>query len=347
MTSALPALALLVTGGLTTPQTAWSTVEPAAVDLDSAGLAAFAASLGGRGCVTRHGRLAFTWGDATRAGDVASAAKPVYVHALLKALETGRLPSLDQAVATWVPELAALNADLDHKDRAITWRHLATQTSCYGVRETPGTAFCYNDQQMALFWDALFLRVYATSYQDVDAAVLRPLLAEPLGCEDHPSLLAFGAADRPGRLAISPRDFCRFGLLYLNRGRWGDRQLLDPELVDLAIGSPLANDLPQSTGVVAQTLPGQRTIGSRTVPDNQTDHLGSYSFCWWRNGLDRTGQRHWPHAPLDALGCFGHGGRRVMVVFPRQQVVASWNDTSVTRREEVDQALGRLAVACR
>jgi len=43
---------------------------------------------------------------------------------------------------------------------------------------------------------------------------------------------------RPGRLALSWRDFARFGLLYLRHGKWRDKQLLDSERVEMAISSP-------------------------------------------------------------------------------------------------------------
>ena len=43
-------------------------------------------------------------------------------------------------------------------------------------------------------------------------------------------------------------------------------------------------------------IPGQRTMGSKVIPDNQTDHMGSYSWLWWINGVDREGKRHWANA---------------------------------------------------
>ncbi|MBM3475039.1 MAG: hypothetical protein FJX75_17390 [Armatimonadetes bacterium] len=93
-------------------------------------------------------------------------------------------------------------------------------------------------------------------------------------------------------------------------------------------------------------LPGQRTLGSQRVPDNQCDHLGSYSFLWWTNGIDREGTRHWPDVPTDAYGAFGHGGPRAMVVIPSLDVIVSWNDASVTSREAENEALRLLTQAC-
>jgi CubicO group peptidase (beta-lactamase class C family) len=327
------------------PGATWAVRKPEAVGIETAGLDRFRDAVGGRGCVVRHGYLVYTWGDAAKRGDVASAAKPLFTHFLLKALEDGKINSLDETVLPLEPRLGALNAALGHKDRGITWRHLANQTSCYGVSEAPGAAYCYNDWQMSLFWDLLFLKVYRTTYEKVDEEVLHPLLTDLLGCEDDPTLMAFGTGDRAGRLGISPRDFARFGLLYLHRGNWGGRQLLGEKLAQRAVTSPLPNDLPQSSGKAAEMLPGQRTMGSRNVPDNQTDHFGSYSWLWWTNGIDRQGTRHWPDAPVDLFGCFGHGGPRVMAVMPGLDLIVSWNDAGVKSREAENEAFRRLVAA--
>ncbi|MBM3498865.1 MAG: DUF4038 domain-containing protein [Armatimonadetes bacterium] len=221
-----------------------------------------------------------------------------------------------------------------------------TQTACYGLQEAPGAAFAYNDWMMALLWDTLFLGVYGATYGDVDRTVLRPRLTDALGCEDDPTFMAFGERDRPGRLAVSPRDFARFGLLYLRGGKWGDEQLLREDLARMAVTSPLPNSLPRASADAAPMIAGQRTIGSRAVPDNQCDHLGSYSFLWWTNGVDRGGRRHWPAAPLDAYGAFGHGGPRAMVVVPSLDAIISWNDALVNSPEAESEALRLLTEAC-
>jgi CubicO group peptidase (beta-lactamase class C family) len=273
---------------------------------------------------------------------VASACKPVFTHLLLAAVEQGRIASLDDPVVRHEPQLAALNALAGHKDRRITWRHLANQTSCYGVAELPGAAFDYSDYNMALLFDTLVVRVYGSSHARADETLLRPLLADPLGCEDRPTLMAFGTSNRPGRLAISPRDFCRFGLLYLHQGEWRGRRLVNAEHVRLVTTSPIANDVPRTAGRSADMLAGQRSLGGG---NNQTDHLGSYSFAWWTNGVDRDRQRHWPDAPHDAYGAFGHGGKRAMVIIPSRRLVIAWNDTRIDGRKAENAALGLIARA--
>lgn len=57
-------------------------------------------------------------------------------------------------------------------------------------------------------------------------------------------------------MALSARDLARFGLLYLNKGRWGDRQIV-PEAW-----------IAQSTTRIADT-------------DMQAPLLGSYGYLWW------------------------------------------------------------------
>ena len=315
------------------PGATWQFKKPADVGMDAAKLKAFSDFLGGRGCVVRHGQMVYTWGDQSQKEDVASAAKPVYAHFLFKAVEEGRIPSLDAKVVKCEPRLGTINAALGYKDRNITWRHMANQISCYGVSEAPGTAYDYNDYQMALFWDSMMKKVYGATFENVDKSVLHPRLTDLIGCQDSPTLMAFGANNRPGRLGISVRDFARFGLLYLNKGNWKGKQVISKEHAVMAVTSPLPNSIPRTTAREAEMISGQRSIGGLAIPDDHHDHFGSYSWLWWTNGVSREGKRHWPAAPLDTYGAFGHAnGKRSMVVIPSLDMVVSWNDSTLDQR---------------
>ncbi|MGD8499134.1 MAG: DUF5060 domain-containing protein, partial [Phycisphaerales bacterium] len=327
------------------PGEEWATKRPEEVGLDAKKLKELSDYAGGFGCVVRHGYMVYTWGDASRRKDIASAAKPFYAHFLFKAVEDGKISSLDEHVNKWEPRLNRINKDRGYKDRDIKWRHLANQTSCYGLAEAPGTAYAYNDWQMALFWDTLFKKVYGAGYETVDADVLHPLLVDKLQCQDNPTFMAFGVKDRPGRTAISPRDFARFGLLYLRKGKWKDKQLLSRKHATMAVTDPVPNAIPRAGNEAADMIPGQRSIGSRRIPDNQCDHIGSYSWLWWTNGVGRDGARHWPDVPIDTYGCFGHGGPRAMVVVPSLDLIISWNDAKIRATEMENHALGLLVAA--
>jgi hypothetical protein len=324
------------------PGKKWAVKRPGEVGLDVRKLKELSDYAGGFGCVVRYGYMVYTWGDASRRKDVASAAKPVYAHFLFKAVEDDRISNVDERVKKWEPRLNQINKNLDYKDSDIRWRDLANQISCYGLAEAPGTAYAYNDWQMALFWDTLFKKVYGVSYETVDRDVLHPKLTDQLQCQDKPTFMAFGLKDRPGRMAISPRDFARFGLLYLRKGKWGARQLISVEHTTLAVTSPLPNSIPRTAGQEAEMIPGQHSIGSKRIPDNQCDHVGSYSWLWWTNGVDRNGKRHWPDVPVDIYGCFGHGGIRAMVVMPSLDLIVSWNDTEIRGSEMENRALKLL-----
>lgn len=322
------------------PKTTWTFRSPHDVGLDARKLDRLRGYLGGRGCVVRKGFLVYSWGDVSLRADVASACKPVFVHLLFKAVEEGRIESLDTPVFRHEPRLQMLNAALGFKDRGITWKQLACQTSCYGVTEAPGAAFDYSDFNMALLFDTLVEKVFQVGARQADAEVLHPRFTAPLNCEDRPTLLAFGVDDRPGRVGISVRDFARFGLLYLRQGEWNGKALIRREQVVQVVTSPAAASLPRTRGKMAEMIPGQRSLGGG---NNQTGHFNSYSFAWWTNGVGREGSRHWPHAPADAFAALGHGGRRGLVVIPSFDLVLSWNDAKLTNSDMQDRTIQMLA----
>ncbi|MHC4641339.1 MAG: hypothetical protein ACYS32_06815 [Planctomycetota bacterium] len=325
--------------GLVYPGEKWQTKKPDEVNLDVRKLKALSDYAGGFGCVVRHGYMVYTWGDTSRRKDVASAVKPFYTHFLLKAVEEGKIEGIDELIVKYEPGLRGLNQKLNFKDRRISWKHLCNQISCYGVQEQPGRAFDYSDYNMALFFDALFLKVYGSTWKTVDRDILHPKLTSHLQCQDKPTFMAFGPGNRPGRLAISPRDFARFGLLYLRNGKWNNRQLVSANLVTMAVTSPLPNSIPRTKGKSADMISGQRSIGGG---NNQCDHNGNYSFAWWVNGVGREGTRNWPDVQGDAFGCFGHGDIRAMVVMPSLDLIVCWNDTKIEGSKKVNHALKLL-----
>jgi hypothetical protein len=321
------------------PRKQWEVRKPNEMGLNASKLKALSDYAGGFGCVVRDGYMIYTWGDASRRKDVASAVKPLYTHFLLKAIEEGKLKSIEESVAEFEPGLNSLNKSLGFKDRKITWRHLCNQISCYGVREPSGQAFDYSDYNMALFFDALFLKVYGATWKTVDADVLHHQLTDVLQCQDNPTFMAFGTGNRPGRLAISPRDFARFGLLYLRKGKWKGKKLISAEHASMAVTNPLPTAIPRTKGKTAEMIKGQRSIGGG---NNQCDHNGSYSYAWWVNGVGGNGKRNWPDVPADVYGCFGHGDIRAMVVLPSLDLIVSWNDTRIQGSKMVNHALKLL-----
>jgi CubicO group peptidase (beta-lactamase class C family) len=302
------------------PGTAWKTRQPGEVGLSPARLEALRRLVGGRGCVVRHGYLAYHWGDQAQTADLASAAKPVLSTLLLLAVQEGRLRGVDDPVADFEPRLKALNGG---KDRGITWRHLACQTSGYGLTEPPGQAYAYNDFALALYYDVLTGKVF----RQKGTPVLKTRLAGALQFQDRSTFDAFGPKDRSGRLALSVRDLARFGLLILRGGRWKDKQIVRPELLKSMFSHPVAAGTPLTAGRDAAMLPRQRSLGggkniTRVGP-------GYYSFNWWLNAKDRRGKRLYGDAPPDTVVACGHGGMRMLWVIPSLDLVVAWNEARV------------------
>jgi len=327
-------LAVFSQENLVFPDKTWKTRTPGEAGLAREKLDALRDLVGGRGCVVRHGYLVYSWGDQSKSSDVASAMKPVISTLLLIAVQEGKLKSVDDHVADFEPQLRTLN---DGKDADITWRHLASQTSGYGLAEPPGQAYSYNDFALALYYDTLTKKVFQTN----GTQALKTCLAGPLQFEDPYTFEAFGPNDRPGRLALSVRDFARFGLLYLRNGKWRDQQLLPPKLAQLAISSPISADTPLTSGKDAEMLPGQRSIGgSKNITSVGP---GYYSFNWWLNRTNQIGQRLFVDAPPDTFVASGHGGMRTLWIIPSLDLVVCWNDSKI---EDHDQSPGNPNTKC-
>ncbi len=307
------------------PGVEWLRRTPEQVGLSVDKLKALAELAGGRGCVVRHGYLVYAWGDSSRSEDIASAMKPVVSTLLLLAVQDGKLASVDAKVSDFEPGLLKLNRG---KDAEITWRHLASQTSGYGLVEAPGKAFAYNDSALALYYDNLTRGVY----KQAGTRILKEQLGDVLGFQDKYTFEAFGPDDRPGRLALSVRDHARLGLLYLRGGRWKEKQVLKPELVRLALNSPVSVELPRTSGQDAQMLPRQRTLGGGK---NQTGvGPGVYSFNWWLNRTDKLDRRLFADLPPDAYVASGHGGKRALWVIPSLDLIVAWNDANIEDHDD-------------
>jgi len=327
----------------------WEHIAPDRAGFSPDGLAEFVKKVGGHGVVVRYGRVVDYWGHYAHLLDVASAVKPIYAHLVYMAVEDGLIGSLDEKVSVHAPNLERINEELGCKDSDITWRHLLQQTACYGVEEDPGTAFNYSDYQLALLADTLVFKVHKLTYSQKTAQSLDDYLTGPLRMQDsatlkHPNSL-------PGRLRISVRDFARFGLLYLNKGKWGRRQIVPRKLAEQAISTPLPANFPRTEQVEAEMIGNQRSLGAGM---NLEPHLGSYSYLWWVNGTDKNGQRLLPALPEDTFLAQGHSGHDVLLVIPSLDLVVCWVDafpkkTHATRfsegRKNVNKAAELLMAA--
>ena len=308
------------------PGAHWTTKAPEAAGFSSAKLQAFADRAGGAGCLVQGGEMIFTWGDVAFRGDVASSCKPIYAFLTFKAIELGLIGSLDEPILRWAPEIGNLNADLGYKDRAITFRHLLSQTSGYGLAEKPGEAFAYNDFATGLLVWTLFYRVYGKLPVQYDELLNGEWLGQWLKFEDQPTANYQNASypnQHRGRIRMSARDMARFALLYLRGGEWNGRRLLRQDLFEQAMDGTLPLAFPRTSGREAEDLSAQgwKPIGGGK---NEKNHLGCLGYFWWHNETTPDGARFLPDAPPRTFMGSGYGGRFAMVVVPELDLVAVW-----------------------
>lgn len=303
------------------PGKRWGRMAPRHAGFSREKLEELAWKAGGAGCIVKGGRIVFEWGDTTAVNDAASSTKPFYTFLAFKALETGKLASLDDLAVNWLPDLRILNADMRYKDRGITFHHLLSQTSGYGLKEKPGEAFAYNDYNTGLLGYLLYHRVYEMPPGEDNALLNGEMLGEAIDFE-HGTLVTHRRS-HPGRIRISVRDQARFMLLMLRGGRWKEQQVLREDLYAQMMGFSLPPELPRTSGTESEKLEEIESFGGEL---NLKNHLGCLGYYWWFNHEVPDGQRLLPPVPPGTFMGVGYGGRFMMMAIPEEDLVVVWQD---------------------
>lgn len=191
--------------------------------------------------VAWRGVVVAQWGDVTAKWTGRSIRKSLLSGLLAAPVGDGRLPldatlaalGIDDRTPLTAAEKQATVADL-LASRSGVYIPAARENSGHRRRRPPrgshaaGSFFYYNN------WDFNVLGVLYRDRvaADVGTAFSREI-AEPIGMQDHRDE---DFEWRPERISPHPaydfvmsgRDLARYGLLWLNRGRWDDHQLIDP-----------------------------------------------------------------------------------------------------------------------
>lgn len=299
----------------------WSFAEPRDHGLDAesvaAGVREIAQQPGVRTLlVVAGGELVVeeSWGGAsTRRPHNAKSASKSLLSALAGIdLEAGRLPGLEATLGRLLPgAVPDGEGGGPSPTAAVTLRDLLTMTS--GLESTSGSH--YGTWVASGNWTRAALArprvadpgeefVYSTGNTHVLAAVLeeavdadlldhaRRQLFDPLGIgtvtwQESPEGVRFGG----NNLSLAPQDLARFGLLYLQEGRWGERQVVPADWVR------------------------ESTRHHVDTPPDWEQRYGDYGYLWW--------------LPKDHGGAYvavGYGGQFVYVA-PRAGVVVVLTST--------------------
>lgn len=156
---------------------------------------------------------------------------------------------LNQPIVDFLPRVRDLK---DHRKQAITIRHLLTMTS--GLKATsykqyntwilshnwvestlasplvaePGALFQYSTADTHLLSAVLAAATGRSTRDYAEEKLFGPMAIRIQGWQRGPSGVYVGG----NNLSLTPRDLAKFGQLYLDGGRWGDRQLIPREWIE-------------------------------------------------------------------------------------------------------------------
>ena len=188
---------------------------------------------------------------ATQLANIKSASKSVIAALVAIAISKGLIKSADQPIADYFPELVK---DPERDKREITIDDLLTMRSGlestsgrqYGawvrsknwVRyvlaqplvDAPGTRVEYSTGTSHLLSAVLTKATKMSTWQFAQQELARPLGFSLAQWPQDPQGIYFGGND----MLMMPRHMVRFGELYENNGRIGDRQLIPTSWVDKA-----------------------------------------------------------------------------------------------------------------
>jgi len=290
----------------TTPEAAgWSRVKLADARAYSEAIGSTAVM------VIHHGLVVAEWGDTAISTNLHSARKSLLSALIGVAVAEGKIDLADTMAKLGIDdnppaltpeEKAATVGDLI-KARSGIYHPALYETAGMAARRPPrgshppNTFWYYNN------WD---FNALGTIYERAEGksifAALDERIARPIGMQDWGP--AYGSYYRgpdsvhPAYVTrMSARDLARFGLLFLNEGRWGDRQVVPAAWVR------------ESTRSYSSTGSGTRD---------------GYGYMWW------TGPSV---APAGSFFAAGNGGQYAFVVPARDLVVVHRVNTDGRARD--------------
>lgn len=163
--------------------------------------------------------------------------------------------------------------DIDHAEMRVALKEdvdVAGAFFSHPFVHEPGTYFCYNSLGSYLL-SAIVQKVTGETVLDY----LMPRLFAPLGIP-RPEWETDGKGVCCGGwgLSITTEDMAKFGLLYLQKGRWEGKQLIPEEWVEAMSSFHIAN---RPAGMTPEQV---EALG---IPVSENDWVQGYCYQMWRN----------------------------------------------------------------
>ncbi|MBU8891721.1 MAG: beta-lactamase family protein [Bacteroidales bacterium] len=265
---------------------------------------------GPAGMILKNGYIIAQWGDIKRVDMTFSVTKSYLSTVAGLAYDNKLIKSLNDPVFNYVWDGSFQG---EHNEK-INWEHLLNQSSDWSgtlwgghdwadrppregtiddwkTRELkePGSVFEYNDVRVNLLAYSL-LQVWRKPLP----VVLKEKIMDPIGASSTWRWYGYdnswvtidgmqvqsvsGGGHSGGGLFISAEDHARFGLLFLNNGKWNNQQLITESWIEKA------------------TSPSQANI--------------NYGYMWW---LNKQGPRHWEGISESVFYAAGFGGNYIVI----------------------------------
>ena len=311
---------------MTFPGKHWQETKPEAQGVDSTKLKAAVSYLkdnsGPDGIkelvIIRNGCMIWKGSDIDKMHGVWSLTKS-FTSTVLGLLIDDDKATLDTHAKDYMPSMAEVYPD-------ITLRHFTTMTSGYyavgdktsggykhGPSRTPfkpaptplfkppGSRYAYWDSAMNQFANVL-TRIANEPIKNL----FKKRIAETIGMDrakwdwgDFGKIDGIvvngGSGNSNKHIKISARELARFGHLFLNRGKWKNKQLISTSWVDIATKVHVSASMPLE-------------------PLSGADGRGVYGYNWWVNGIKPNGKRYWPGAPLGTYSASGYNNNDMFVI---------------------------------
>ncbi len=261
----------------------------------------------GRWALWRHGYLVHVEGNFNELTEVKSLRKTWHALTVGAAIGRGKIPSLQQKLSVWNPELTGKNA-------GATWWHVITQTSGFDYPYAgqpackPGEIWTYSDKNPVQLCNAL-ARVYGRKdFTEGYDGVVRAAYFDAIGLRGWKTSLSKDGV----RFHFDLEDMGRLGLLVLARGEWNGQRIIPRDFVE-------ALETKQTRGIKANYFgPDDGAVGDGWLRGHHEKSLASpYGYMTWVNtdgDLFPGADRAWAHAS-GALGAAVLWNHRNGIVF--------------------------------
>jgi CubicO group peptidase (beta-lactamase class C family) len=272
---------------------------------------------GPAGMILKKGRIIAQWGDVKRVDMTFSVTKSFLSTVAGLAYDHKLMTSEHDKVASYIWD-GTFEGDHNNK---ITWEHLLNQSSDWtgelwggkdwadrppregGVDDwkmrelrEPGMVMEYNDVRVNVLAYSL-----THLWRKPVPLVLKNYIMDPIGASSTWRWYGYdnawteidgiqmksvsGGGHSGGGMFINAEDMARFGLLFMNKGKWKDTQLISEDWINKATSPSQANN--------------------------------TYGYMWW---LNSPGNRQWKGFSDKVFSARGFGGNYI-VIDPEQEIV--------------------------